>query len=224
MTEYCSTQPIITDDGSTSFYSERFGDTYHSRHGAIQEARHVFIRHGLQALPQGKTVAAIFEMGFGTGLNALLTALEPTAGCLTYTTLECCPLSPENVGKINYSMMISDPRVGQWLEKMHRSPWVDPVDLSPHFMFRKLRADLTSWEPDQCFDLFYFDAFAPDVQPELWTEDIFIKLFGCANPGAILVTYSAKGSVRRALAAAGWNVERLPGPPGKREMLRGRKS
>lgn len=214
---------VITDDGSSSFFSERFQDSYHSRHGAIQEARHVFLQNGLRAIDVERENIAIFEMGFGTGLNVLLTCLEDLPCSVSMTTLEADPLTKEEVGTVNYATQILHSLSEDVFKRMHAVAWGQWHELRPGFSLRKISTDLVAWTPDQDFDLFYFDAFAPDVQPELWVEDVFQSLFACANPGAVLVTYSAKGAVRRALQAAGWSVERLPGPPGKREMLRGRK-
>jgi tRNA U34 5-methylaminomethyl-2-thiouridine-forming methyltransferase MnmC len=214
--------PLLTDDGSMSFYSERFRDTYHSRHGAIQEARHVFIGNGLRALPPDVPRVSIVEMGFGTGLNALLTALEPLSLDINYTALDLYPLSDEELRSVNHVEVIGDPRAREWWERMMTSPWGIAEEIRPGFKLRKIQDDMLTWTPDQEFDVVFYDAFAPDVQPALWTESIFRKLYGRTRPGGILVTYSAKGAVRRALETAGWMVDRLAGPPGKREILRGR--
>lgn len=216
-------RPVITEDGSSSFYSEEFGDFYHSQHGAVQEARHIFIRAGLEALSPERTEIDVFEMGLGTGLNALLTVLEQGTRAIHYTTLELRPITLEETRHINYPEIIADPRAYDVLVNLHIAPWSQWVALQPGFAFRKIRADLKAHELDRTVDLIYFDAFSPDVQPDLWTGDIFRKFYDKANPGAVFVTYSARGAVRRALEAAGWSVERLPGPPGKREILRARK-
>jgi tRNA U34 5-methylaminomethyl-2-thiouridine-forming methyltransferase MnmC len=216
-------RPIITDDGSSSFYSEEFGDFYHSRHGALREARHIFIRAGLEALSPERTKVNVFEMGLGTGLNALLTVLEQGARDIHYTALELRPVTLEETRHINYPEVIADPVAYGVFVKLHMVSWSEWFTVRPGFAFRKIREDLKTHKLDRAVDLIYFDAFSPDAQPDLWTGDIFRKFYDKANPGAVFVTYSAKGAVRRALESAGWSVERLPGPPGKREILRGRK-
>ena len=211
----------ITADGSATMYSPLYDATYHSKHGAVQESMHVFIKHGLEYMVQQKmdTSIAVFEMGFGTGLNALLTANYAIANnvVIDYETLELHPLSVEEVEGVNY-----EDEYGV-LKPMHQSAWGETEHIHDVFSFTKQEQSLLDYEPSKLFDVIYYDAFAPSAQPELWTIDIFKKLYAMLNDGGILVTYCSKSDVRRAMLAAGFNVEKLQGPPGKREMLRAHK-
>jgi len=193
--------------------------TYHSRFGAIQESRHVFIQAGLLQFIGTPPPVKILEVGLGTGLNALLSFLEADRRELSidYTGIEPYPPATAEIFALNYPRLLGISP--EYLYRIHEATAESPVRLSPHFSLRKLPVRLESWEPDMAFHLIYFDAFAPGVQPELWTEDIFRKLFDALLPEGLLVTYSAKGAVRRALQAAGFQVHKLPGPPGKREMI-----
>lgn len=214
---------IHTSDGSHSLYSKDKDETYHSKHGAIQESRHVFIDAGLNhVIESGLTEIKILEVGFGTGLNALLTLLEAEKANLKidYTTIEAFPLKTEITSQLNYGAEL---KAALQFEQIHASPWVEAVRISSNFTLTKVPGTLQKFRSGFKFDLIYFDAFAPGVQPELWTEDIFRKVYDAMAVGAVLVTYCSKGDVRRAMVAAGFAVEKLPGPPGKREMLRARK-
>lgn len=213
----------VTGDGSSTLYSEKYGETYHSRHGAIQESMHVFIEMGLAALPPEKQEISILEMGLGTGLNALLTALHQGDRKIRYMALEAEPISEEQYRGLNYADSLGGEKSRILLEQIHQFPWDEWKSLQADFQLFKFNGKLQDFETDQTFDLIYYDAFAPGTQPELWTEEVFNKLFGFCNPGAVLTTYCAKGAVRRAMIAAGFEVERVPGPPGKREMLRARR-
>lgn len=210
----------VTGDGSSTLYSEKYGETYHSRHGAIQESMHVFIEMGLRALPPDKKEISILEMGLGTGLNALLTAVHQEDRIINYVGIEAEPISEETANGLNYTEALAESET--ILNQIHALPWNESHTLQTDFQLFKFKGKLEEFEPgsEQKFDLIYFDAFAPGTQPELWTEAVFEKLFAYCNPGAMLTTYCAKGAVRRAMIAAGFEVERLPGPPGKREMLR----
>lgn len=214
----------VTGDGSSTLYSEKYGETYHSRHGAIQESMHVFIGMGLAALPQEKQDISILEMGLGTGLNVLLTALHQGERTIRYTSLEAEPIGPEQYQELNYSEELDGEKRSNLLTKIHELPWQSWQELQADFQLFKFLGKLQDFQPEskQKFDLIYYDAFAPGTQPELWTQEIFEKLFAFCHPGAVLTTYCAKGAVRRAMIAAGFEAERVPGPPGKREMLRGR--
>lgn len=217
---------IISDDGSHTIEIPDSGITYHSRRGAVQESLHVFIEAGLNYVlnrtGQPQTLH-IFEMGFGTGLNAFLTAIPTTeAGIpIHYTAVETHPLSLEEVALLNYSETLGHKELFQ---KLHEAYWNDAVHINDFFTLEKRRTTLAEFDTDQKFDLFYFDAFAPSAQPELWTKEIFEKLFYQMAPGGVLVTYCSKGDARRAMIAAGFTVKKLPGPPGKREMLRAEKT
>jgi len=209
-------------DGSPTLYSEDFDEPYHSMNGAYTESMHVFIQHGLQAHPVRNI--RIFEMGFGTGLNALLSLDEILKSGRTaeYTGLELYPLQEHELNQIDFSPFVSREAAACFLP-MHHAGWGSFIPVHPSFLFRKWLGDLLETNGPFEFDLIYFDAFAPAVQPGLWSETVFEKLYRWLSPGGILTTYSAKGDVRRAMTAAGFRVERLAGPPGKREMLRASK-
>ncbi len=207
-----------TADGSHTLYLPEIDETYHSIHGAENESRHVFLEAGFNHCH--KKEIHILEIGFGTGLNAYLTALEAAkqGKIVHYTTVEKYPLSKECWQQLNFAR--GDKENQLLFEKIHSEDWEKEVQLSNNFYFKKLQADFCNLPLDNSFDLIYYDAFSPEKQPELWTEDIFIQLYNHTNMGGILTTYCAKGSVRRAMQAAGYIVERLVGPVGKREMLR----
>ena len=213
----------LTGDGSGTLYSNDMQESYHSLNGAVQESRHVFIEAGLKECVDRKI--HILEIGFGTGLNALLTWDEAKKNQLevAYTALEAYPLSMETTRALGYD------REELTLEKdsfnqLHAVHWGYPVVLEKDcFTLTKLECDFTTLNLSDKFDLIYFDAFAPDKQPEMWEEQQFEKLYKALNNRGILVTYCAKGEVRRRLQRCGFQVERIPGPPGKREMIRARK-
>lgn len=212
---------ITTEDGSSSLLHVGLGETYHSRHGALQESLHVFIASGLHRIPANLIEVSILEIGFGTGLNAWLTWLDKqSAGKkITYTSLETMPLSLDLAGQLSYAQSASRPETDAF-RALHACAWNTPLALDNRFVLHKVHTALQQYATDTKFNLIYFDAFGPPVQPEMWTIDLFRKIFEMSNPGAVFVTYCAKGQVRRDLQGAGWKVERLPGPPGKREMLR----
>ncbi len=208
---------ITTRDGSKSLFVPKMNETYHSKFGAKTESEHVFIRMGYQYINQASI--DILEVGFGTGLNAFLTWREhlKDGRKIYYESLEKYPLSPDIIASIN---VFENPDEHAFFNRLHQTEWNMPIEVSPNFVLHKKQVDLRHYQTDKKFDLIYFDAFAPDKQPELWTEEIFRKMFGLLNKNGVLVTYSAKGSVRRTMQSVGFSVERLPGPPGKREMLR----
>lgn len=219
------TQIIVTEDGSDTLFLPELNEPYHSLYGAIAESEHVFINNGYRYI-QKKSGLTILEIGFGTGLNCLLTALQATENRnpTQYFSVEKNPL-PENViQKLNYPGMTGN--LGKELfESIHSAPWGIAVTINPWFYLFKIAGDfITSTLSDipEC-DLVYFDAFSPDKQPEMWEIESFKKLFAKMVKGAVLVTYCAKGTVRRNLFETGFKVERLPGPKRKREMLRGLK-
>lgn len=214
---------VLTSDGSSTLFSPAFDQHYHSVHGAIQESLHVFIQAGLAPLLPAPGGLRIWEMGFGTGLNALLTCLHAGDTPVTYTAIEAFPLVPPLLDSLNYAQVITDPRAAGAFAQLHAAPWEVETALRPGFTLLKRATTLEAYQPEGTFDLLFFDAFAPNAQPELWTEAIMARLFSWLDPGGIFITYSAKSSVRRGLLQAGFAVEKLPGPPGKREMLRARK-
>ncbi len=221
-------QLLLTNDGSHTLHHAELNETYHSKHGAIQESEHVFIKAGLQyylGKNPLKTEINILEVGFGTGLNALLTFLAAEkSGCkINYTTLEAFPLHTEIINQLNYPGLLPGTNAESIFSQLHICPWEKMLLLGNNFSFQKLKTTLQSYTTVTLYDIIFFDAFAPGVQPELWTTEIFDKLYRQMCKNAVLVTYCAKGDVRRNLLQVGFMVERLPGPPGKREMLRARK-
>jgi tRNA U34 5-methylaminomethyl-2-thiouridine-forming methyltransferase MnmC len=216
-------QPVLTEDGSTTLFIPELNEHYHSIHGAVQESMHIFIREGYAQIRNFP--ARIFEAGFGTGLNAFLTFLvsEKEGRAIHYSTIEKYPLEDHLVRLLNYPEK-TDPAKAEVFQAIHDAPWGQDIRISEHFTLYKMKGDLREVQlPHKSFDLVYFDAFGPAVQPELWTEEIFRMLYKSMKEGACLVTYSVKGSVTRALKAAGFSLEKLPGPPGKREMTRATK-
>lgn len=211
---------ITTADGSTTIHLPEWNEQYHSKHGAIQEAYHVFIRHGLAFSKQEKL--SILEIGFGTGLNAFITFLESRRRKLEidYIGVEAYPVATEEVAKLNYAKELKAIDDAAVFQQLHHQSWNIPHQITPFFTLEKRQQFFDQIEDINAFDLIYFDAFGARVQPELWTADIFEKMYKALKQGGVLVTYSAKGSVRRAMQSVGFTVERLPGPPGKREMLR----
>lgn len=215
---------IVTEDGSHTLKAEGLQEHYHSTFGAINESRHVFVEAGLLRVLENEAPAiSILEVGFGTGLNALLTLLEKkSAGVeINYLAIEAYPLLEETWTRLNYADLLGEENTKTIFGRLHSSKWNEPALILPGFNLEKRNSKLESFTADESFDLVYFDAFSPEVQPELWTEGIFRNIYSMTKPGGILVTYSCKGSVKRALKAAGFDIEKLPGPKGKREMLRG---
>jgi tRNA U34 5-methylaminomethyl-2-thiouridine-forming methyltransferase MnmC len=218
-------QVITTADGSSTVSIPEMNVTYHSTHGAIQESMHVFIQAGLnQALSRYSSIS-ILEMGFGTGLNALLTLIESEAvkKPVHYSAIELYPLEPEQIKTLNYCEQLDRKDLIQSFEILHISPWEEDIQITEYLTLYKSGTDLLKFETPrsgQLFHIIYFDAFAPTAQPELWTSAVFEKLFALLSLGGLLVTYCSKGDVRRAMQSAGFRVEKLTGPPGKREMVR----
>jgi tRNA U34 5-methylaminomethyl-2-thiouridine-forming methyltransferase MnmC len=209
----------VTADGSPTLFVPELNECYHSVNGALTESEHVFIAAGYRAFEASDKDINILEIGFGTGLNALLTVAESAkhSGVVRYTGIELHPL-PEN---IIHSLNFNDD--ADVFRQLHQCGWGIYTGITDTFFLRKINTNFTNYRLDEKYDVIYLDAFSPEVQPELWTEDIFRKLFSGMNPGGILTTYCAKGQVRRNMQQAGFTVERLPGPPGKREMLRARR-
>lgn len=217
----------LTGDGSHTLFLADLNENYHSVHGAFTESMHVFIQHGLYALPgwpvQGKH---ILEIGLGTGLNALFTWNEARKNGihLSYTSIEAFPLPEEITGALNYSAFPGLEDTTGIFRELHELPWNEEVNWKEYIILHKMHRSVQQAEwPAGTFDLVYFDAFAPEKQPDMWSEDIFSRLYEAMIPGGILVTYCAKGVVKRTLRTCGFTVEALPGPPGKREMTRARK-
>jgi tRNA U34 5-methylaminomethyl-2-thiouridine-forming methyltransferase MnmC len=254
---------IKTADGSHSLYVKELDEHYHSIHGAIQESKYVFIEKGLKHILTKQNFSELFilEIGFGTGLNALLTFMEAENlnAKINYTSLEAFPLEIELVNTLNYVEQLSNvphrkgdapldsasdnPDIKNEISNqvrndgstekshlrnifntMHTSKWETVTPFSKNFTLHKIKKILQQVEFNNTFDLIYFDAFGPRVQPEMWEENLFGKIFDAINPQGCLVTYCAKGEVKRTLKKVGFVVETLPGPPGKREMVRGSKN
>lgn len=212
----------LTNDGSSTLFIAELNEHYHSTHGAIQEANHVFIEHGFKhiQLPD----FTIFELGFGTGLNAVLTlnAAETREKNIKYISIEAFPVEMELVNQLNYDRLDEIDKFH--FESLHNAPWGKVVQISPHFTLQKIEAKIQDFdEPKSEIDLIYFDAFGHRAQSELWELPILQKMYNLLKPNGILVTYAARGQFKRDLKQLGFLVESLPGPPGKREMTRATK-
>jgi len=216
---------VTTGDGSTTIQITDWNEQYHSMHGAVQEAKHVFLKMGLDFWMNenpDQNSLHILEIGFGTGLNALLTLIhtEKSSVDILYEGVEAYPVSSEELAQLNYLEAADAQAFEAVFEKMHQTPWEQTEIITEAFQLKKRKQTFETLEDQDQHDLIYFDAFGARVQPELWEEPIFEKMYRALKAGGVLVTYAAKGSVRRAMQAVGFKVERLPGPPGKREMLR----
>lgn len=204
-----------------SLWNSELDETYHSRHGAWNEAKHVFIDSGLTPL-SSRSELRILEVGFGTGLNCYLTALSQEQNQrIEYVGLEAYPLEMNILKELNYAERKDGDE--DLFHLMHRAEWEVEVKIRPNFFLTKVQSKLETFQPDKQFDLMYYDAFGPRAQPEMWEKSIFEQIFSMMHQDGVLVTYCAKGQVRRDLMACGFEVERLEGPPGKRHMLRGTK-
>jgi tRNA U34 5-methylaminomethyl-2-thiouridine-forming methyltransferase MnmC len=216
---------IVTADGSKTIFLPEWNEHYHSAHGALQEAQHVFIQNGLNT--QTQDYITILEMGIGTGLNALLTyfAAEKRYQFVHYIGIEAYPPSEEEWQAMEYAPFANDPDAESIYERIHTCTWGKAQEISEHFVLEKQQCKLPDAQvAKESVDLIYYDAFGPRVQPELWTPEIFQLLYNWLAPGGTLVTYCAKGQVKRDLKAVGFVIESLPGPPGKREMTRAKKT
>lgn len=220
---------ITTADGSKTIQLVDLDEQYHSLHGALQESEYVFIKQGLQHVIQDKhnqtNSISILEIGFGTGLNAM-TTLAKTKNCQTpisYVGVEAYPISAEEVLELNYNNLFLDANINELYKDIHSCSWEKPVKITPYFTLEKQQKSFNEIADKNVYNLIYFDAFGPRIQPELWIESVFKTMFDSLKEDGVLVTYSAKGSVRRAMQSVGFLVEKLPGPPGKREMLRARR-
>ncbi len=210
----------ITKDGSHTLFVPEIDECYHSTHGAIQESMHIFINASLKHCSRDNI--NILEIGFGTGLNAFLALLEAerSGKKIHYTTIEKYPVKLEKAVELNYPEQIDATKKNLFLE-IHSAKWGEAIGITSFFSVEKIKGDFTLFEPERNFDVIFFDAFSPEKQPEMWTVERFKTIYEHSNSGATMTTYCAKGAVRRAMQAAGFVVERLPGPPGKREILRG---
>lgn len=213
-----------TADGSHTIEIPEMGVTYHSKHGAIAESMHVYIEAGLNnSIPEKNAEPfRILEMGFGTGLNALLTlqVADTKSIGIDYTALELFPLNAADFSVLNYGEILA--LQASYLQ-LHQTAWNEKVMISPNFTLTKIHASLSDFTSDARFHCIYFDAFSPTVQPELWTREVFEKMFLLLQPNGTLVTYCSKTIVRKAMQEAGFRVEKIPGPRGKREMVRAKK-
>ena len=208
-----------TSDGSTTIHLPEWDESYHSKHGAIQEAYHVFIKNGLSLCR--KEAVAILEIGFGTGLNAFITYLESKANSITidYTGVEAYPVSEEEVFAMNYLEELKAIEYQKVYNDMHQCQWEEKVRLDSNFSLTKRKQFFDEINDVASFDLIYFDAFGFRVQPELWGTSIFKKMFDALKEEGVLVTYAARGVVKRSMQEVGFTVKKVPGPPGKREMM-----
>lgn len=216
-------KPILkkTADGSNTLYLAELDESYHSVHGAIQEAQHVFIQNGLHRF-LNKTEAHILEIGFGTGLNAFLSLLEAQERKISihYTGLEAFPIDTTTAANLGYSEALESTKCAPYFIDMHRCEWGAEVCIHPFFSFRKIKQRIEHYNPSKAnFDCIYFDAFSPRSQPDMWKLSVFDKLYAALRPAGFFVTYCAKGQVKRDLRKVGFLVHSVPGPPGKREMI-----
>lgn len=210
---------ILTADGSDTLFSKSFNEMYHSRLGALRESSKIFIEYGLQEVKSDSI--RIFELGLGTGLNALLSYLyaEVHHIKINYRCIELFPLSDSILLSLNYVNLIAGSK--EKFYSIHQAVWGEQVELSPYFSIDKIMGDVIATDLGlNSADLVYFDAFSPGKQPELWTLEIFCKMFRMLRPGGVLVTYCSKSLIRQRMKDAGFDVKKLPGPPGKREIVK----
>ncbi|HLN21970.1 MAG TPA: tRNA (5-methylaminomethyl-2-thiouridine)(34)-methyltransferase MnmD [Bacteroidales bacterium] len=210
---------IITSDGSHTIYVPELDEHYHSIHGAIQESEHIFIRNGLRYCESEPV--NIFEAGFGTGLNALLTSIEAAqkGRIVYYTSIEKYPLGEEYISQLNYDAIIGE-KGKDLFGLIHSAQWGSFVQISNNFFLKKIKGDLVTDIVYGSYDLVYFDAFGPLKQPEMWTPGVFSKISAVTRKDGIFMTYSSRGEVKRALHSCGFRVTLLDGPPGKRQIIR----
>ena len=215
---------IITDDGSTTIRIPDWDENYHSTHGAIQEAKHVFIKNGLDLFQKQDSIS-ILEIGFGTGLNAFITFLETlTKDKVNYVGIEAYPISEEEIAQMNYVSELEAEKYQDVFNKMHSCDWESQQNITDNFILTKRKQFFQDIDDKEQYDLIYFDAFGFPLQPELWSETIFKKMFDALLPKGTLVTYACRSSIKNAMLSVGFSIEKLPGAPGKREMLRATKN
>lgn len=216
---------MITEDGSQTLYLPEMDEHYHSVHGAVSESMHIYMEQGL--LFSGRKTLSVLEIGFGTGLNAYLSYCFAQKENLDidYFSLEKYPLTKQEYILLNYPKIIF-PEYAPTFNTLHDAEWDNRIRVSDNFKLNKIHADLLTYQFEEFpkFDLVFYDAFAPGKQPEMWTEEILHKVASWVRKEGILVTYCAKGSVRRTLTDAGFIMERISGPKGKKEILRGKKN
>ncbi len=213
-----SVEIIETKDGSHTLFSPQFDEIYHSRNGAIAESQHIFIRNGLEACQ--KSEINVFELGFGTGLNALLSWIYAEAKNIriNYHSIELYPVSQEIISRVNYPDLIGHK---EKFQQIHDAHWDESIILSSYFSLHKIKASVLDMQFTMSgIDVIFFDAFSPEKQPEMWTTDVFAKMFDILAPNGILVTYCSKSYVRKNMQQAGFEIAKLPGPHGKRDMVR----
>lgn len=211
---------IITNDGSTTIHIPDWNENYHSTHGAIQEAKHVFIKNGLDLLQNQKSIS-LLEIGFGTGLNAFITFLETLdKEKVNYVGVEAYPISSEEIAQMNYVTELKATQYQVVFDKMHSCDWESQQHITEKFILTKRKQFFQDINDKEQYDLIYFDAFGFPLQPELWSEVIFKKMFDALLPNGVLVTYACRSSIKNAMLSVGFSIEKLPGAPGKREMLR----
>jgi tRNA U34 5-methylaminomethyl-2-thiouridine-forming methyltransferase MnmC len=209
----------ISNDGSHTIYDAIIDEHFHSVHGAITESQHVFVKNGFGFLD--KSELKILEIGFGTGLNVFLTLMESmkTGTKVDYDSIDLYPLDAELLDKLNYAQILA-PEMSTVYKSICSCAWNERNTIIEGFILTKILGNALLIDFDKTYDLIYFDAFSPEKQPEMWTKEFFGRIFNALNPGAVLVTYSAKGVVKRTLKDIGFDVELLSGPPGKRQMIR----
>jgi tRNA U34 5-methylaminomethyl-2-thiouridine-forming methyltransferase MnmC len=209
----------LTEDGSHTLYIPELDEYYHSIHGAINESVHIFLQAGFSYHPSFNI--RVLEIGFGTGLNTILTMIrsEEENRTVTYHTIELNPLPFDIISRLNYPQLLQG-TFDKIFRKIHDLPWNIEQEITSSFRLKKILTDIQDYKPAGCYDLVYFDAFAPDKQPEMWKQEILLKIYDTMNEGGILTTYSSKGEIKRRFENCGFRVEKIPGPPGKREMLR----
>lgn len=214
---------IKTLDGSTTIHLQEWNECYHSKHGAIQEAKHVFIKNGLSLFENNPV--SILEIGFGTGLNTFITFLETNHKNqkIDYVGVEAYPVETTEILAMNYVSQLEANEYAAVFKKMHECEWSKKVEITSHFLLTKRKQFFDEIDDFETFDLIYFDAFGYRVQPELWSTEIFRKMYNSLRPNGVLVTYAARGVVKRSMIEVGFTVEKLAGPPGKREMFRASK-
>jgi len=227
MKDHLKREIMTTADGSTTIHLPELNEQYHSKHGAVNEAKHVFFKHGFYHVLEHQIIEKfkILEIGFGTGLNAFITFLEAekTHQKIDYVGVEAYPVAFDEAKLMNYPETLMVQKKEPIFELLHQANWEKPFEISKGFTLTKRKQFFDQIQDKDTFHLIYFDAFGARVQPDLWTAEIFQKMYNALQNKGVLVTYSAKGSVRRAMQEVGFDVERLPGPPGKREMLRATK-
>jgi tRNA U34 5-methylaminomethyl-2-thiouridine-forming methyltransferase MnmC len=215
---------IITDDGSTTIRIPDWDENYHSTHGAIQEAKHVFIKNGLDLFRNQDSIS-ILEIGFGTGLNSFITFLETlNKEKVNYVGVEAYPISTEEIAQMNYVTELQASQYQEIFDKMHTCDWESQQKITENFILTKRKQFFQDIDDKEQYDLIYFDAFGFPLQPELWSEAIFKKMYDALLPKGTLVTYACRSSIKNAMLSVGFSIEKLPGAPGKREMLRATKN